>query len=229
MGCGTTVGCVFPFIFHGKTYNTCAHANQDSPWCSSEVDADGNHIGTKVPCSNDELVSCREYQTGEQKPFCHSLLFMDVFPHHQDIAITSKRDSASFHSTMVGKLTTLSAYSRQVDTSGVQQPWMKTTITRENGYPAGGLTAWSRMRRSQLMVENKEHILHPTSKQTIMFPMTLFFDGQDVDQHQDVCSPSNTGGWSTTHVCILMATRPGVPQRLTAMATILALKCPAPL
>jgi len=42
----TTVPCVFPFIYSGKTYNSCTtegHPEQ-KPWCSTKVDSQGKHV-----------------------------------------------------------------------------------------------------------------------------------------------------------------------------------------
>ena len=53
-GCLTESGaepgklCVFPFNFKGTFYFECTTVeNGDQPWCSVEVDSDGNHIGGK--------------------------------------------------------------------------------------------------------------------------------------------------------------------------------------
>ena len=62
--CGSTPGCVFPFTYNGNTYNTCAYANGNTPWCSSQVDGFGRHIGSKVDCSLDEVLGCPLYHTG---------------------------------------------------------------------------------------------------------------------------------------------------------------------
>ena len=44
--CTTDSGkpCVFPFKYLGKTYNECTWALAAEPWCSTQVDSDGNHI-----------------------------------------------------------------------------------------------------------------------------------------------------------------------------------------
>ena len=40
--------CVFPFNFGGETFNACtmksAHKLENKPWCSTKVDASGNHV-----------------------------------------------------------------------------------------------------------------------------------------------------------------------------------------
>lgn len=46
---GPMVGkaCIFPFGHNGKQYNTCASEDAEgdtSPWCSTKVDASGNHV-----------------------------------------------------------------------------------------------------------------------------------------------------------------------------------------
>jgi len=42
------VPCVFPFTYSGQTYEACTEADSDGkPWCSTEVDDDGNHITGK--------------------------------------------------------------------------------------------------------------------------------------------------------------------------------------
>ena len=46
-------GCVFPFIYGGRTYDTCVtHGTTDgSSWCSSEVDDNGVHVeGKTIDC-----------------------------------------------------------------------------------------------------------------------------------------------------------------------------------
>ena len=49
-GCNTVSGpsanmpCIFPFRFRGVTYNECA-LDSDGYWCSTAVDAAGDHIG----------------------------------------------------------------------------------------------------------------------------------------------------------------------------------------
>ena len=40
--------CKFPFTYHGATYSHCIKYDNDCiPWCSTEVNADGNHIDGK--------------------------------------------------------------------------------------------------------------------------------------------------------------------------------------
>ena len=63
-GCGSTPGCVFPFKYLGQEYNTCVYFDQEQPWCSSEVDQEGNHIGEKIPCSQSELNHCDVHLEG---------------------------------------------------------------------------------------------------------------------------------------------------------------------
>ena len=49
-------GCVFPFIYGGRTYDTCVtHGTTDgSSWCSTEVDANGVHVeGKTIDCPTD--------------------------------------------------------------------------------------------------------------------------------------------------------------------------------
>ena len=49
-------GCVFPFIYGGRTYDTCVtHGTTDgSSWCSAEVDANGVHVeGKTIDCPTD--------------------------------------------------------------------------------------------------------------------------------------------------------------------------------
>ena len=49
-------GCVFPFIYGGRTYDTCVtHGTTDgSSWCSTEVDANGIHVeGKTIDCPTD--------------------------------------------------------------------------------------------------------------------------------------------------------------------------------
>jgi len=38
--------CIFPFKFNGTEYSTCTYASSHSgePWCSTEVDPNGNHL-----------------------------------------------------------------------------------------------------------------------------------------------------------------------------------------
>ena len=48
--CKTTGGkqpnnnCVFPFWFKGTVYETCITVEDDTPWCSTEVDSNGHHV-----------------------------------------------------------------------------------------------------------------------------------------------------------------------------------------
>merc|ERR1712194_434898 len=35
--------CVFPFIYEGVTYDSCTNVDHDEPWCSTEVDSNGEH------------------------------------------------------------------------------------------------------------------------------------------------------------------------------------------
>ena len=55
-GCRTVAGpssgkkCIFPFTHNRKTYYACTRDSASAtrhqyPWCSTKVDADGNHIG----------------------------------------------------------------------------------------------------------------------------------------------------------------------------------------
>ena len=41
--------CIFPFRFNGVVYTQCtwvsAHLTEHKPWCSTEVDESGHHIG----------------------------------------------------------------------------------------------------------------------------------------------------------------------------------------
>ena len=49
-------GCVFPFIYGGRTYDTCVtHGTVDgSSWCSTEVDENGFHVeGKSIDCPAD--------------------------------------------------------------------------------------------------------------------------------------------------------------------------------
>ena len=49
-------GCVFPFIYGGRKYDTCVtHGTTDgSSWCSTEVDDRGYHVdGSTQPCPTD--------------------------------------------------------------------------------------------------------------------------------------------------------------------------------
>ena len=41
--------CVFPFRFGGETHRGCTvlASPEEAPWCSVEVDGDGNHVGGK--------------------------------------------------------------------------------------------------------------------------------------------------------------------------------------
>ena len=51
--CKTTGGnqpnntCVFPFWFKENTYETCITVEDDTPWCSTEVDSNGHHVKSK--------------------------------------------------------------------------------------------------------------------------------------------------------------------------------------
>ncbi len=38
--------CIFPFTYEGVTYNNCTIVNDpdDKPWCSTNLDEDGNHV-----------------------------------------------------------------------------------------------------------------------------------------------------------------------------------------
>ena len=52
--------CIFPFIYKGRSYDTCITLDSDEPWCSTAVDAFGNHIlGNEGLCSD----SCASRQT----------------------------------------------------------------------------------------------------------------------------------------------------------------------
>merc|ERR1712227_1033829 len=48
--CSTTSGpdssksCVFPFMYNNVMYSQCTDVQLGSPWCSTEVDADGNFV-----------------------------------------------------------------------------------------------------------------------------------------------------------------------------------------
>ena len=46
---GASVGlaCVFPFTYAGQTFTGCTKvgADDDTYWCSTLTDADGNHVG----------------------------------------------------------------------------------------------------------------------------------------------------------------------------------------
>ena len=52
LGCVTNGGasagklCIFPFMYNGITYTTCALEN-DGYWCSTKVDSNGVHIGNQ--------------------------------------------------------------------------------------------------------------------------------------------------------------------------------------
>ena len=52
LGCVTNGGasagklCIFPFVYNGITYTTCALEN-DGYWCSTKVDSNGVHIGNQ--------------------------------------------------------------------------------------------------------------------------------------------------------------------------------------
>ena len=43
--------CIFPFKFNGITHNNCtmnkAHLTNNKGWCSTKVDASGQHIGAQ--------------------------------------------------------------------------------------------------------------------------------------------------------------------------------------
>ena len=47
--CKTTGGnrfnrtCAFPFWYRGTTYESCTTVDDDTPWCSTQVDSDGVH------------------------------------------------------------------------------------------------------------------------------------------------------------------------------------------
>merc|ERR1712227_1129150 len=51
--CSTTSGpdtgksCVFPFMYNNVMYSQCTDVQLGSPWCSTEVDADGNFVLSK--------------------------------------------------------------------------------------------------------------------------------------------------------------------------------------
>ena len=52
--------CIFPFIYKGRSYDTCITLDSEEPWCSTAVDAFGNHIaGNEGLCSD----SCASRQT----------------------------------------------------------------------------------------------------------------------------------------------------------------------
>ena len=55
-------GCVFPFIYAGRKYDTCVtHGTTDgSAWCSTQVDERGFHVeGSTIPCpTNCDLNDC---------------------------------------------------------------------------------------------------------------------------------------------------------------------------
>ena len=36
--------CVFPFKYNGKTHDACTLDGQNDPWCSTKVDANGQHV-----------------------------------------------------------------------------------------------------------------------------------------------------------------------------------------
>ena len=75
LGCGSTPGCVFPFKYLGIEYNTCVYFNSDNAWCSSEVDDQGNHVGSQIPCSPIELATCEAQEIGIIH-FAHSIFYM---------------------------------------------------------------------------------------------------------------------------------------------------------
>ena len=36
--------CVFPFWYEGTVYESCITVEDDTPWCSTEVDTNGHHV-----------------------------------------------------------------------------------------------------------------------------------------------------------------------------------------
>ena len=65
--------CVFPFIYNGITYFGCTLEGNDQPWCSTEVDSDGNHVDGKwVNCDNcnklNKVVFTGQVSKGNQLP-----------------------------------------------------------------------------------------------------------------------------------------------------------------
>ena len=60
--------CIFPFIFHGITFNSCTQAESDRYWCATEVRASGQAFNTgwcESNCPTDELPFS---STGGAKP-----------------------------------------------------------------------------------------------------------------------------------------------------------------
>jgi len=68
--CATTAAspCVFPFKYKGTTYDRCTDAGQYKPWCSIEVDINGEHVTSSLlgqtwgycsdSCSRDCATDC---------------------------------------------------------------------------------------------------------------------------------------------------------------------------
>jgi cathepsin B len=46
-GVGPGVQCVFPFTYHGTTYETCTTEDHDSAWCATQTTSSGNFVSDK--------------------------------------------------------------------------------------------------------------------------------------------------------------------------------------
>ena len=57
------VPCVFPFIYKGKTYNSCTYEDFGNvAWCSVATDEDNNHI-------RDHFGKCTDSENCDIPPF----------------------------------------------------------------------------------------------------------------------------------------------------------------
>lgn len=60
--------CIFPFIFHGITFNSCTQAESDRYWCATEVRASGQAFNTGWCDSNCPTDDLPFSSTGGAKP-----------------------------------------------------------------------------------------------------------------------------------------------------------------
>ena len=67
---GVEKKCIFPFKYHGVTYNQCIKKNHDRLWCSTKTDANDNHLtgeyGNCGPCQGDSLLRIIQYSVTSQ-------------------------------------------------------------------------------------------------------------------------------------------------------------------
>jgi len=126
-GCKTTsegpqvnAACIFPFIYRGKEYNKCTYEKgDDTPWCSTKVDANGNHVSGQKQWG----------YCGEQCPILGQ-------EECRTIGGSRKNEKCIFPFIYKGK-----RYTKCLWSEGEPLPWCSTKVSK-HGFHVGNQGQW---------------------------------------------------------------------------------------